>query len=129
MSRERVRGGYRGLEVWQKSMDLVEEVYRSTRTLPDAERYGLISQMQRASVSVPANVSEGSGRNHTREFIQHVSIAYGSLLELETHIVIARRLTYLEGARSERLLAMTGEIGRMLNGLRRSLEQRQKTDP
>jgi len=81
---------YRDLQVWQKSMDLVTECYRATQQFPKTEIYGLTSQLQRAAVSVPANIAEGQGRQHTKEFIQHLSIAYGSLAELETHLQIAQ---------------------------------------
>ncbi len=115
---------YRDLEVWQKAMDLVVECYQVTKLFPQSELYGLTSQLQRAAVSVPANIAEGSGRQHTLELIQHLSIAYGSLAELETHIQIAGRLDYLNTKQTKRLLERTGEVGRMLNGLMRSLRNK-----
>ena len=80
--------------------------------------------MQGAAVSIPANIAEGRERRYSKEFIQYLSIAYGSLAELETHIQIAERLTYIDMNQLKKLLDKTAEIGRMLNGLRKSLEKR-----
>jgi len=115
---------YRDLEVWQKAMELVIECYQITKSFPKNETFGLAGQLQRAAVSIPANLAEGRARQHTKEFIQHVSIAYGSLAELETHILIAERLKYIDVSQLEKLLEKSAEIGRMLNGLRRSLEKK-----
>jgi len=86
---------YRDLIVWQKAMDLVGECYRLTHSLPKHEIYGLASQIQRASISVPANIAEGHGREHMGDYLRNLSIANGSLMELETHLLIAIRLSYL----------------------------------
>ena len=115
---------YRDLEVWQKSMDLVVECYQITKKFPKAESYGLTSQLQRAAVSIPANIAEGRERQYTKEFLQHLSIAYGSLAELETHLQIAQRLNYLDMNHLKQMLGKTAEVGRMLNGLRKSLEKK-----
>ena len=112
---------YRDLEVWQKAMDLVVECYRITNKFPRSELYGLTSQLRRAAVSVPSNIAEGRERQHTKEFVQHLAIAYGSLAELETHLQIAQRLNYLDSSQVRQVLEKTSEVGRMLNGLRRSL--------
>ena len=112
---------YRDLEIWQKSMDLVVRCYQVATEFPQNESFGLVSQLQRAAVSIPANIAEGKSRLHVREFIQYLSIAYGSLAELETHIQIAERLHYLDRERASDLLSQTSEIGRMINGLRKSL--------
>src|SRR5262249_42002429 len=112
---------YRELEVWQKAMDLVVDCYKLASQFPKTELYGLASQLQRPAVSVPANIAEGQGRSHTREFINHLSIAYGSLMEVETHVQIASRLHYLDDPSLDAVLAKTGELGRMLNGLIQSL--------
>ena len=109
-------------------MDLVVASYRVAESFPKSEVYGLTSQLQRAVVSVPANIAEGQGRNHAREFINHLSIAYGSLMEVETHLQIAARLTYIEQSELDKLLLRTNEIGRMLNGLMRSLNRKLTTD-
>ena len=115
---------YRDLEVWQKAMDLVVECYQITKKFPKSEIYGLVSQLQRAAVSIPANIAEGRERQHTKEFLQHLSIAYGSLAELETHLQIAGRLNYIDAKQLKQVLDKTAEVGRMLNGLRRSVEKK-----
>jgi four helix bundle protein len=115
---------YQDLDVWQKAMDLVEDCYRLTREFPDSEVYGLSSQLQRSAVSIPANIAEGRERGHTKEFLHHLSIAYGSLAEVETHILIARRLNYVSEESAKQLMDRIAEIGRMLNGLRGSLEHK-----
>jgi four helix bundle protein len=119
---------YRDLGVWQKAMDLVIECYRARQGFPKGETFGLSSQLQRAAVSIPANIAEGRAKQHGREFLRHLSIASGSLAELETHILIAERLNYLGRAEGHPLLERTSEIGRMINGLRRSLGKRQAKD-
>src|SRR6266700_2890713 len=108
---------YRELEVWQKAMDLVVDCYKMTERFPKTEVYGLTSQLQRAAVSIPANIAEGQGRSHTKEFLNHLSISYGSLMEVETHLQIAARLHYLEDSQLQTVLNNTAQIGRMLNGL------------
>lgn len=120
---------YRDLDVWQKAMDLVVDCYNVANQFPKTEVYGLTSQLQRAAVSVPANIAEGRGRSHTKEFLNHLSIAYGSLMEVETHLQIAARLRYIDESLLERLLGKSGEIGRMLNGLIQSLNRKQNPDP
>ena len=115
---------YRDLDVWREAVDFVAECYRMTRAFPKGEVYGLTSQLQRAAVSIPANIAEGQGRQHEREFLQHLAIAYGSLAEVETHIQIARRLEYVEGEKENQMLERAAQIGRMLNGLRKSIEKR-----
>ena len=113
---------YRDLEVWQKAMDLVAECYQRTKKFPKSEIYGLTSQLQRAAVSIPANIAEGRERHYQKEFIQHLSIAYGSLAELETHFQIAQRLNYIDMNELKELLEKSAEVGRMLNGLRKALK-------
>lgn len=115
---------YRDLEVWHKAMHVVVECYKITREFPKHEIYGLSSQLQRAAVSIPANIAEGRERQHRKEFLQHISIANGSVAELETHIQIAERLSYLDSQQAKCLLDQTAEIGRMLNGLRNSLAKK-----
>ncbi|MBT8271907.1 MAG: four helix bundle protein [Bacteroidia bacterium] len=87
---------HKELEVWKTAMDLVEKIYDLTTNFPDDERYGLISQMRRSAVSIPSNVAEGAGRKSNKEFLQFVSIALGSLTELETQYLIAIRLKYVK---------------------------------
>lgn len=118
---------YRDLLVWQKVMDFVTECYRVTERFPRTETYGLASQLQRSAVSVPANIAEGAGRGHTKEYIQHLCISNGSLFETETHLMIASRLGYLSHEEVQRLLIVTSEIGRMLRGLMASLDRKLTT--
>ncbi len=113
---------YRDLDVWKQAMDFVVECYRMTGMFPKSEVYGLTSQLQRAAVSIPANIAEGQGRQHNKEFLQHLAIAYGSLAEVETHIQIACRLRHVDGEKGNQILEWAARIGRMLNGLRRSVE-------
>ncbi len=112
---------YRDLVVWQKSMELVEEVYQLTRPYPKSEEYGLKSQMRRAAVSVPSNIAEGQARNHPREFLQFSHIAMGSLSELETQIELSIRLSILSRADTEKTVCLCQEVGKMLHGLANSL--------
>jgi four helix bundle protein len=112
---------YRDLIVWQKAMDLVEDVYKRTKVFPQEELYGLTSQLRRAVVSVPSNIAEGQGRNSTREFLHHLSIAYGSLCEVGTQILIAHRLGFLERRDVEVLDGLSSEVGRLINGLSNKL--------
>jgi four helix bundle protein len=112
---------YADLIAWQKSMDVVVEVYKATRAFPKEELYGLTSQLRRAVVSVPSNIAEGQGRWSDREFGRFLSIAHGSLREAETQILIAERLCYIDGAKRCELMSMTAEAGRLINGLANSL--------
>ncbi|SRR5258707_10562386 len=114
---------HRDLIVWQKSMNLVELVYSATSSFPKQETYGLTSQIRRAAASIPANIAEGQGRRLPKEFLYFLANARGSLLELDTHIEIAFRLKYLGTERYESLLTLLNEVGRILNGLMRSVEQ------
>ena len=104
-------------------MQLVTDIYRVTEAFPKTEMFGLSSQLRRAVVSVPSNIAEGQGRDSTKEFLHHLSIAYGSLMETETQIQIAANLMYIEQGLADRLLDKCGEVGRLLNGLLRSLRK------
>jgi four helix bundle protein len=112
-----MRTTYSGLIVWQKALDLAVEVYELTRRFPNEERYGLTSQMRRCAVSVPSNIAEGKGRYSNKELIQFLYRARGSLLELETQLVISTRVGYIGQEECKRLHARSAELGRMLNGL------------
>ena len=105
------------LRVWQHAMDLTFEVYQSTRTFPREEMYGLSSQMRRAAVSVPSNIAEGRGRFSNKELVHFLFNARGSLLDLETQVILATRLGYLSAERSENLKRMVSDTAKMLNGL------------
>jgi four helix bundle protein len=110
-------GSYRDLRVWQNAMKLVTNIYQETQKFPREEVYGLISQMRRAAVSVPSNIAEGKGRLTDRDRAHFFSQARGSLLELETQILIARELGFLSEAGAETLTTSSAELGRMLNAL------------
>jgi four helix bundle protein len=114
---------HRDLVVWQKAVDFVVECYDATRSFPPDERFGLCSQMQRAAVSIPANIAEGRGRRSNGAFVNHLRIAAGSIAELDTHLEVAQRLGYLTTDSTAVLLQQLDEIGRMTTGLRRSLEK------
>lgn len=120
---------FRDLEVWQTAMTLVSEVYALARSLPTHERYELGSQIRRAVVSVPANISEGHGRSHTKEYLHHLSIAYGSLSELETLLLLCVQLDYLPKDEVDPRIQRMNQIGRMINGLQRSLERHLRSTP
>ena len=105
-------------------MDMVDEVYQITSRYPTHENYGLRSQMVRAAVSVPSNIAEGAARNSTKEFLRFIAIARGSLAELETQRLIAIRQTYVNDTETSHLCDMLNEIGRMLSGLQKSLQQK-----
>lgn len=114
---------YRDLTVWQKAMDLVEETYRLTKEFPREELYGLTSQMRRAAVSIPSNIAEGHGRGSDTEFLRFLRIAYGSLRELETQVIIAVRLMYATPEISNEIMEYAAHTGRLLNGLMNKLKK------
>ena len=113
---------FRDLKVWQVAMQLATVVYTLTHSFPKSEAFGLTSQMQRAAVSVPSNIAEGHARDSTKEFLRFISIAMGSLAEVETQLILAHKLNYIEEGKLAGLLENTGEVGRMLRGLQNSLK-------
>jgi four helix bundle protein len=115
---------FRDLRVWQAAMDLVTAVYQLTQTFPREETYGLTGQMRRAAVSVPSNIAEGHAREHLREYLHHLSIAQGSLAELETQIEIAHCLGYTAAAGIAPMLVHVTSIAKQLKALRVALERR-----
>ncbi|MFA5191548.1 MAG: four helix bundle protein [Verrucomicrobiia bacterium] len=117
--------GYRDLQVWQKAIELVESVYKLTKTFPAEERFGLASQLQRAAVSIPANIAEGYGRSHLGDYLHHLSIGRGSLAELETHLVIAVRLKILSREDTLDAWNLSQRVGQMLTKLIQSLQPSQ----
>lgn len=119
---------YRELDVWKKSVDLVVAAYDVTRLWPADERFGLTSQARRAATSIPANIAEGYGRAHAKEYLRHLSFARGSLLELETHPVVAGRLGFLSKAAVRPAWALCQEVGKMLRSQMRSLDRRSSTE-
>jgi four helix bundle protein len=117
--------GYRDLMVWQKGMELAKRIYRVTQGFPNEEKFGLVSQMRRAAVSVPSNIAEGQARRTTKEFIQFVSHAEGSLAELDTQLRLGIELGFCPNGDTAEISALMDEIRRMLNGLRRNLSARE----
>jgi len=114
-------GNYKNLIVWQKSIRLVKIIYQLTKSFPSEEKFGLISQIRRAAVSVPSNIAEGQARRTTADYVRFVSIAEGSLAELETQLIIAIDLGFCPEKDTQECFGLLTEIRKMLNALRRSL--------
>ena len=112
---------YRDLIVWQKAMDLAEEIHRLTKTFPREELYGLTSQIRRAAVSVPSNIAEGHARQSTAEFRNFLSISLGSLAEVDTQQLLAQRFEYLTREQATKATQLMQEIAKMLHSLRAKL--------
>ena len=119
---------FRDLDVWQRSMDLVVDVHALTARFPRHELFGLTAQTRSAASSVPANIAEGNGRFHRREYAHHVSMARGSVAELWTYLEIARRLGYVTDAQAESRLMTADAISRMLLMLMRALNKPRRSD-
>jgi four helix bundle protein len=120
---------YRDLVVWQQAMDLVVDAYRISAFFPRDEKYGLVQQLRRAAVSVPSNIAEGHGRDHMGDYLRQLSIANGSLMELETQVLIAGRLGYVPGDKANCVLARAARVGKLLSGLTRALKVRRRAPP
>jgi four helix bundle protein len=120
---------FQDLIVWQKAMDLVEEVYALNRELPATERYQLVAQISRAAVSIPANIAEGHARSTRRDYAHFVSIARGSNAEVETYLLLVIRLGFATTQRVARARGLCNEVGRMLSALRDSLLDSSSTRP
>ena len=113
---------YRDLIVWQKAICLAKLCYRITKSFPKDELFGLTCQIRRAAASVPANIAERNGRSHIKEYLNHLSIANGSLSELETHLILSKEVELLKEADLSECLRLSNEVGRMLTDrLRKSL--------
>lgn len=115
--------GYKGLEVWQKSLLIAKYVYLDTDTFPKHQLYGLTQQMQRAAVSISSNIAEGHNRNSTKEYIHFLWVALGSAGELETQYYIAIETGFLHQKDADRVLMLLGEVTRMLRGVIKSLQK------
>jgi four helix bundle protein len=115
---------YTDLIAWQKAMDLVESVYKASRAFPKEEVYALTNQVRRAAVSIPSNIAEGQGRRSAREFINFLSIAHGSIREVETQLQIAQRLKYLTREQVKGALDLASEVGRLITGLAQAVSRR-----
>ena len=113
---------YKDLIVWQKGMELAELIYSITSRYPSLEMYSLVNQMRRAAVSVVSNIAEGKGRDSKLEYLHFLSIARGSVTELETQLLLSIRLKYIDQAAAEPSLALCDEISRMLNSMRSKIK-------
>jgi len=118
--------GYRNLQVWERAMELAEAVYLVTDQITDHERYGLISQMQRAAVSVPSNIAEGHARSHMGDYLKHLSYARGSLAELETQLELSVRVKRLTREQIADAWSLSQETARMLTALMQSLHDERR---
>ncbi|MBN1516174.1 four helix bundle protein [Candidatus Sumerlaeota bacterium] len=115
---------YRDLDVWKRSIELVVQIYSLTLLYPAEEKYGLISQTQRAAVSIPANIAEGYARVHRGDYLRHISFAKGSLAELETLLIVASKLSYVNKEQIKPIWDELQIIGRMLHKLEDSLKDK-----
>jgi len=115
---------HKDLDVWKMSIDMVTQIYQITRNFPKEEIYGLTNQMRRAAVSVPSNIAEGAGRNSDKEFLQFLNFSTGSLSEIETQLIIAYNLKYINDEQKYNLDIMINSIFKMLSGLIQSIKKR-----
>jgi len=115
---------YKDLQVWQEGVRICTAVYRLTSVFPVDERFGLVSQLRRCSVSIPSNIAEGHAHDSTRDYLRHLSFASGLLAEVETQLVIARELGFSDETQLSDLRSMCEGESKMLTGLQRSLRQR-----
>jgi len=114
------------LDVWKKAIDFVVAIYRITERFPKEEKFGLISQLRRAAVSIPANIAEGAARRSPKEFAHFLSNSQGSASEVETELLIAHKLNYIQQSEYGALLSALDDIGRMLTGLSRHLQKKSR---
>ncbi|MBU1259917.1 MAG: four helix bundle protein [Planctomycetes bacterium] len=112
---------YKDLEIWQRSISLIEAIYNVTKKFPKEETYGLISQVRRAAVSIPSNIAEGFARFYNNEYKQFLFISLGSCAELSTQLIIAKRLGYLENGKADILLDEIEQISKMTMSLIKKL--------
>jgi four helix bundle protein len=115
---------YKDLIVWQKSIDLAKIVYRLTAKFPAEEKFGIVAQMRRASISIPSNIAEGQARHTTGEFVQFISHSEGSVAELDTQLILSVELKFCESTAAAPCVELADEVRRMLNALRRRLIKR-----
>ena len=108
---------FKDLKIWQKGIELAKEVYQITSSFPSSEKYGIVSQMRRAAVSIPSNIAEGFMRRHNKEYKQFLYIALGSLAELETQIILSEQLGFLRNEKSNITQANMNELNKMITGL------------
>lgn len=113
---------YKELKVWQKAVDFTVEIHKLSGYFPNHEQFGLTSQVRRAAYSIPSNIAEGAGRGSKKEFIHFLSIALGSTFEIETQLIIANKINYIENNKLEEALETISEIQKMIRGLQKSLD-------
>lgn len=113
---------FRDLKIWQKSMKFVTAIYKETEAFPEIEKYGLVSQIRRSSISIPSNIAEGYGRNSQGDFNRFLNISMGSLFEVQTQLQIAQNLDYLDDSKWNSLYELSREIERMLSSFIQSIE-------
>jgi four helix bundle protein len=114
--------GFQKLDVWQLAIEYSDDIYATTRSFPSDERFGLTNQVRRASVSISSNIAEGSGRSSRKDFARVVEIAFGSLLETVSQLTIAKHQDFLKSSTFDRLYTAAERLGRMLSGLKNSLD-------
>lgn len=120
-------GHYRQLIAWNKGIDFVDLIYDGTATFPKEERFGIVSQLQRAAVSIPSNIAEGQAHTSRKDFIRFLRLSRGSLAEVETQLIISTRRRYISPEKERQLLARADELNRILGGLIASLQK--KSEP
>jgi len=113
---------FKDLKIWQKSMEIVMDIYNITKTFPREETYGITSQMRRSAVSIPSNIAEGFKRHHNKEYKQFLYIALGSSAELETHLILAENLKYVTKKTAESIYENMDHLSRMITTLRKKLD-------
>jgi len=116
-------GNYKDLKVWKNGIDFVEEIYKITAKFPEEEKFGLVSQMRRAAVSIPSNIAEGANYRSRKEFRKFIRIAKGSLSELETQLIISSKLGFILNESYNKIIEQSDQISRMLAGLMNSLKK------
>jgi four helix bundle protein len=112
---------YRDLQVWQEAMPLAKDIYQATASFPSEERFGIVNQIRRSAVAIPSNIAEGHARHGRAEFRHYISIAMGSIAELETQLILSKELGYAAGTAVDDFLRRLDVIGKMLRGLQKSL--------
>ena len=120
---------YRDLRVWQAAMQLAKEVYKISARFPQREMYGMTSQITRAVFSIPSNIAEGHARDSRKEFLYHISIAMGSLAELETQIELSTELEFVDSKSAQAVLQLADGVGKMLRGLQKTLKTKRAPSP
>lgn len=113
---------FRELKIWQKGVDLAVQVYKATASFPREEMYGITSQIRRAAVSIPSNIAEGAGRNSSPDFVRFLSMAYGSSCELETQLIIAQKLSFIEANIANEFINGLQEIQKMNYSLQEKIK-------